>query len=73
MRNRSAERADLSELLWDSVHPASEPAPDLHPEWHAEIERRIARIDAGWVKFMSGDEAIAALRAHALRQRPARG
>ena len=71
MQLSPAERADLSELLWDSVHPVTEPASTLHPEWHAEIERRIAQVDAGQVKFMSGDEAMAELRAHVLRQRPA--
>ena len=73
MQLSPAERADLSELLWDSVQPATEPSPNLHPEWHAEIEQRIAQVDAGQVKFMSGDEAMAALRAHVLSQRPARG
>ena len=53
------------------MHLVTEPAPNLHPEWHAEIERRIAQVDAGQVKFMSGDEAMAVLRAHVLRQRPA--
>ena len=71
MQLSPAERADLSELLWESVHPVTEPAPNLHPERHAEIEQRIAQIDAGRVKFMSGDEAMAALRAHVLSQRPA--
>ena len=71
MQLSPAERADLSELQWDSVHPVTEPAPNLHSEWHAEIERRIAQVDAGQVKFISGDEAMAALRAHVLRQRPA--
>ena len=69
MQLSPAERADLSELLWDSVHPVTEPASSLHPEWQAEIEQRIAQVDAGQVKFISGDEALAELRAHVFRQR----
>ena len=63
-----AERAELSELLLERVHSPAEPIPALHADWHAEIERRIAEIDAGKVKFVSADDAMRSSRAQVLRQ-----
>ena len=53
------ERAALAETLADSVLPA----PALHPDWEAEIARRVADMDAGRTRFVAADEALAALAA----------
>jgi putative addiction module component (TIGR02574 family) len=53
------ERAELIETLADTVLPA----PSLHPDWEAEIARRVAEMDAGRTRFIPMDEAMAALAA----------
>ena len=53
------ERAELIERLIDSVVPA----PPLHPAWAAEIERRLADMDAGRSKAIPADEVLADMRA----------
>ncbi|MBL0087131.1 MAG: addiction module protein [Ideonella sp.] len=50
------ERAELIETLADTVLPA----PSLHPDWEAEIARRVAEMDAGRTRFIPMDEAMAA-------------
>ena len=52
-------RAELIERLIDSVVPA----PPLHPAWAAEIEWRIAELDAGLIAAIPADQAMAELRA----------
>ena len=59
MKLSPEERAELIESLADTVLPA----PALHPDWHAEITRRVADMDAGRTKFVRADEAMAALNA----------
>ena len=54
-----AQRADLAERLIASIEP---PAP-LHPDWEAEIARRIADLDAGRTKTIPGEQVFAELRA----------
>lgn len=61
------ERAELIERLIASV----EPAPSLHPQWAAEIARRVAELDAGRSRFMPVDEALDRLAEHVRRRRPA--
>lgn len=62
------ERAELIEALADTILPA----PALHPEWEAEIARRVADMDAGKTRFIPADEVLAALasriRAHRGRE-----
>jgi putative addiction module component (TIGR02574 family) len=53
------ERAKLIEVLIASVEP---PMP-LHPEWEAEIARRVAELDAGQVELIDGEQVMAELRA----------
>ncbi len=43
----------------------------LHPDWRAEIVRRLAELQAGRTRFVPADEAIARLTAHIRRRRPA--
>ena len=61
------ERAELIETLADTVLPA----PRLHPDWEAEIARRVAEMDAGRTRFIPADEAMAALAARIQSRRPA--
>lgn len=59
------EREELVEALADSVLPAP-----LHPDWHAEIARRVAEMDAGRLRFIAEAEALAALAARIESRRP---
>lgn len=61
------ERAELIERLIASV----EPTPSLHPQWAAEIARRVAKLEAGSSRFMPVDEALDRLAEHARSRRPA--
>jgi putative addiction module component (TIGR02574 family) len=60
------ERTELIETLADTVLPA----PPLHPDWRAEIARRVADMDAGRTRFIPADEAMAALAARIQGRRP---
>lgn len=53
------ERAELIETLLASVQPSM----PLHPEWEAEIERRVADMDAGRTTPIPGEEVFAKVRA----------
>lgn len=53
------DRAKLAEKLVESLE--GEPDPDAETAWAAEIERRLARIDAGQATSLSMDEALARL------------
>lgn len=53
------ERLELIERLADTVLPA----PALHPDWDAEIARRIADMDAGNTTAIPAEQAMAELRA----------
>lgn len=53
------ERADLVELLIASI----EPALPLHPEWEAEIARRIADVDSGRSQAIPSEQVFAEVRA----------
>ena len=61
------ERAELIERLIASV----EPTPSLHPQWSAEIARRVAKLEAGSSRFMPVDVALDRLAEHARSRRPA--
>jgi len=62
-----AERAELVEVLADTVLPA----PALHPDWDREIARRVAEMDAGRTSFVHAEEAMAALAARIRARCPA--
>lgn len=53
------ERADLADRLWISVDTPQAVAA----EWDAEIERRVAQLDAGKVEPIPFEQVIAELRA----------
>lgn len=53
------ERAELIETLIASVEPPSA----LHPAWEAEIERRLADLDAGRTQAVPADEVFARIEA----------
>ena len=48
------DRATLAGLLIESLE--GEPDPDVEAAWAAEIERRIAQVDAGIVKTTPWEE-----------------
>ena len=52
------ERAELIERLADSLPP-----PALHPDWDAEIARRVAELEAGQVPSVPAEEVMAQVRA----------
>jgi putative addiction module component (TIGR02574 family) len=53
------DRAKLVQKLVESLD--GEPDPHAEAAWAAEIERRLARIDAGQASSLSMDEALARL------------
>jgi putative addiction module component (TIGR02574 family) len=53
------ERADLADRLWISVDVPEAVAA----AWDAEIERRIAQVDAGEVETIPFEQVLAELRA----------
>ena len=56
-------RADArAELIQRRIEPVV-PSPPLHPAGAAEIERRIAELDAGLIAAIPADQAMAELRA----------
>jgi len=54
------ERGHLAEELLDSVR--SDEDAEWDDEYSAEIQRRVAEIEAGTAKLISADEAIASAR-----------
>lgn len=52
------DRTALIGRLIDSVEP---PLP-LHPDWQAEIDRRVADMDLGRTEFTSGEAVMLGLR-----------
>lgn len=53
------DRAELIERLIDTVPLA----PPLHPEWGAEVARRVAQMDAGGVEGVPAEQVLANMRA----------
>jgi len=47
------ERAELADLLTESLDL---PSNSLHPEWAAELRRRVEEFDSGRVKAVSWEE-----------------
>jgi len=55
-----SERAALAGLLVDTLEGAIDPA--IERAWRQEVTKRIAELDSGAVKTVSGDEVRAKLR-----------
>lgn len=58
MKLSTTERAELIERIADTLLPA---AP-LHPEWDAELARRLADMDAGVGTSVPAEQVLAELR-----------
>jgi putative addiction module component (TIGR02574 family) len=59
MKLSAAERADLADKLWLSVHSREE----VDAAWDAEVAQRIRQIDAGEVTSVPWDTVMTELRA----------
>lgn len=59
MKLAPAERADLADKLWTSV----ETTEAVAAAWDAEIERRIAQLDAGEAETIPLEQVITEMRA----------
>jgi putative addiction module component (TIGR02574 family) len=55
------ERSWLAEQLWDSARTPEE--REIDAAWEAEVERRVAEVEAGTAVLIPGDEVIRELRA----------
>ena len=64
------DRATLAGLLIESLE--GEPDPEVEAAWSAEIERRVAELDAGTVKTIPWEEVLRRLldRPRGRRLRP---
>ncbi len=62
-------RPEQREALIARLQDSSAPQVDLHPDWDAEIARRIAALDAGHVQLIDAQQALTRLGEH-LRIRP---
>lgn len=58
MRLTPDDRSELAERLWLSVHEQEQ----IDTAWDAEIERRIAQLDAGQVEGVPWETVITDLR-----------
>jgi putative addiction module component (TIGR02574 family) len=56
-----AERLDLVQALWDSLHDDAQAAP-ISAELRAELDRRHAELDSGQVQGITLEELRQALR-----------
>jgi putative addiction module component (TIGR02574 family) len=65
-----AERAELAELLAESVHTE---AGRLHPGWESELRRRVEELDAGAVRGVPLAEAVQSVRTQLAAGAPANG
>jgi putative addiction module component (TIGR02574 family) len=61
LRLPESDRGDLVDKLVESLD-ADEGADKLHPEWEAEIARRVADIDSGRAKLIPWSEVRRMLR-----------
>lgn len=59
------DRANLSQLLWESLHPPGEDLPkeEIDAAWEVEIERRVAEIHSGKAVMIPWEQVEAELRA----------
>ena len=59
------------EVLVERLIASLESAEPVHADWRDEIARRVADMDAGRVRFVPADEAMAELAAHIHSRRSA--
>ena len=59
MKLSPRERADLADLLWVSADPVAE----VDAAWEAEIQRRIADLEAGRTEAIPAERVLAEVRA----------
>ena len=59
MKLTPMERGDLADKLWLSVHSKEE----VDAAWDAEIERRVAELEAGDTEGIPAEQVFAKLRA----------
>jgi len=57
MKLEPTEREQIAHELLESIDEPSD--VELSPEWEAEIQRRLRKIEAGEATFVSGDEVFA--------------
>jgi putative addiction module component (TIGR02574 family) len=60
------------ERLVETLIASLDQGPALHPDWHDEIVRRLAAMQAGRTRFIPADEAMARLNAYIHARRPER-
>jgi putative addiction module component (TIGR02574 family) len=58
------------EALVETLIVSLERPDTLHPEWEAEIARRLEAVQAGRARLIPADEALAQLAAHVHARRP---
>ncbi len=58
MKLSPRDRADLADRLWLSVNSREE----IESAWNAEIERRVADMEAGRTKAIPGEQVFAGVR-----------
>jgi putative addiction module component (TIGR02574 family) len=63
--------AEEREALIERLIASIEPAESLHPDWAAEVVRRVADMQAGRARFIPADEAMVRLAAHIHSRRSA--
>jgi putative addiction module component (TIGR02574 family) len=51
----------LAEQLWDNARTPEE--REIDAAWEAEVDRRVAEVDAGTAVLIPGDDVIRELRA----------
>ena len=57
MKLQPMEREQIAHELLESIDESSD--VELSPEWEAEIQRRLRKIETGEATFVSGDEVFA--------------
>lgn len=55
------ERSWLAEQLWDNARTPEE--REIDAAWEAEVDRRVAEVEAGMAVLIPGDDVIRELRA----------
>lgn len=55
------DRERIAEALWRSID--GDTLEEVEEAWKVELERRVAEIDGGRARFVSGDEFMTGLRA----------
>lgn len=59
------------EVLVERLIASLDPGDALHPGWRDEISRRLSEMQAGRLRFIPADKAMARLAAHIHHRLPA--